>query len=133
MARTRAIPSVEEEIEKVEAIEEEKVQEATPVPSLPKWQFMGGGTLILRDGQSVESNAVFRADSSAIPPAFMDLMRLLEPGEIKPKYSDEDILDIEMVKRADGKYDIMAGDVVLNEVPLSKSGAKAFMITLTAE
>lgn len=134
MARTRSIPSTEVEIEEQsEAILEERVQEETPVPSLPKWQFMGGGTLLLKDGQSIESNAIFYADPSAISPAFMDLMRLLEPGDIKPKYTEEDILDVELVKRSDGKYDVVAGDVILNDTPLSKSNAKAFMASLTAE
>ena len=134
MARTRSIPSTEVEIEEQsEAILEERVQEETPVPTLPKWQFMGGGTLLLKDGQRIESNAIFYADPSAISPAFMDLMRLLEPGEIKPKYTEEDILDVELVKRSDGKYDVVAGEVILNDTPLTKTNAKAFMASLTAE
>ena len=63
----------------------------------------------------------------------MDLMQLLEPGEVKPKYDDSEILDVEIVKREDGKYDVMAGDVALNDVPLTKAGAKAFVASLSAE
>lgn len=133
MARTRTVPSIEEDYEKTESIVEEKVQEETPVPALPKWRFIGGGALILKDGQRIESNQIFFADPSAISPAFMDLMQLLEPGEVKPKYDDSEILDVEIVKRADGKYDVMAGDVALNDAPLTKAGAKAFVASLSAE
>ena len=133
MARTRTVPSIEEDYEKTESIVEEKVQEETPVPALPKWRFIGGGALILRDGQRIESNQIFFADPSAISPAFMDLMQLLEPGEVKPKYDDSEILDVEIVKRADGKYDVVAGDVALNDAPLTKAGAKAFVASLSAE
>lgn len=133
MARTRTAPSIEEDYEKTESIVEEKVQEETPVPALPKWRFIGGGTLVLRDGQRIESNQIFFADPSAISPAFMDLMQLLEPGEVKPKYDDSEILDVEIVKRADGKYDVVAGDVALNDAPLTKAGAKAFVASLSAE
>jgi gentisate 1,2-dioxygenase len=133
MARTRTVPSIEEDYEKTESIVEEKVQEETPVPALPKWRFIGGGALVLRDGQRIESNQIFFADPSAISPAFMDLMQLLEPGEVKPKYDDSEILDVEIVKRADGKYDVVAGDVALNDAPLTKAGAKAFVASLSAE
>lgn len=133
MARTRTVPSIEEDYEKTESIVEEKVQEETPVPALPKWRFIGGGALILKDGQRIESNQIFFADPSAISPAFMDLMQLLEPGEVKPKYDDSEILDVEIVKRADGKYDVVAGDVALNDSPLTKAGAKAFVASLSAE
>lgn len=133
MARTRTVPSIEEDYEKIESIVEEKVQEETPVPALPKWRFIGGGALILKDGQRIESNQIFFADPSAISPAFMDLMQLLEPGEVKPKYDDSEILDVEIVKRADGKYDVVAGDVALNDAPLTKAGAKAFVASLSAE
>jgi len=133
MARTRTVPSIEEDYEKTESIVEEKVQEETPVPALPKWRFIGGGALILKDGQRIESNQIFFADPSAISPAFMDLMQLLEPGEVKPKYDDSEILDVEIVKRADGKYDVVAGDVALNDAPLTKAGAKAFVASLSAE
>ena len=133
MARTRTVPSIEEDYEKTESIVEEKVQEETPVPALPKWRFIGGGALVLRDGQRIESNQIFFADPSAISPAFMDLMQLLEPGEIKPKYDDSEILDVEIIKREDGKYDVVAGDVALNDAPLTKAGAKAFVASLSAE
>lgn len=133
MARTRTVPSIKEDYEKTESIVEEKVQEETPVPALPKWRFIGGGALVLKDGQRIESNQIFFADPSAIPSAFMDLMQLLEPGEVKPKYDDSEILDVEIVKRADGKYDVVAGDVALNDVPLTKAGAKAFVASLSAE
>ena len=133
MARTRTVPSIKEDYEKTESIVEEKVQEETPVPALPKWRFIGGGALILKDGQRIESNQIFFADPSAISPAFMDLMQLLEPGEVKPKYDDSEILDVEIVKRADGKYDVVAGDVALNDAPLTKAGAKAFVASLSAE
>ncbi len=133
MARTRTVPSIEEDYERTESIVEEKVQEETPVPALPKWRFIGGGALILKDGQRIESNQIFFADPSAISPAFMDLMQLLEPGEVKPKYDDSEILDVEIVKRADGKYDVVAGDVALNDAPLTKAGAKAFVASLSAE
>lgn len=133
MARTRTVPSIKEDYEKTESIVEEKVQEETPVPALPKWRFIGGGALILKDGQRIESNQIFFADPSAIPSAFMDLMQLLEPGEVKPKYDDSEILDVEIVKRADGKYDVVAGDVALNDAPLTKAGAKAFVASLSAE
>lgn len=133
MARTRTVPSIKEDYEKTESIVEEKVQEETPVPALPKWRFIGGGALVLKDGQRIESNQIFFADPSAIPSAFMDLMQLLEPGEVKPKYDDSEILDVEIVKREDGKYDVMAGDVALNDVPLTKAGAKAFVASLSAE
>lgn len=133
MARTRTVPSIKEDYEKTESIVEEKVQEETPVPALPKWRFIGGGALILKDGQRIESNQIFFADPSAISPAFMDLMQLLEPGEVKPKYDDSEILDVEIVRRADGKYDVVAGDVALNDAPLTKAGAKAFVASLSAE
>lgn len=133
MARTRTIPSIEEDYEKTESIVEEKVQEETPVPALPKWRFIGGGALVLKDGQRIESNQIFFADPSAISPSFMDLMQLLEPGEVKPKYDDSEILDVEIIKREDGKYDVVAGDVVLSDMPLTKAGAKAFVASLSAE
>ena len=133
MARTRTVPSIKEDYEKTESIVEEKVQEETPVPALPKWRFIGGGALVLRDGQRIESNQIFFADPSAIPSAFMDLMQLLEPGEVKPKYDDSEILDVEIIKREDGKYDVVAGDVVLSDMPLTKAGAKAFVASLSAE
>lgn len=133
MARTRTIPSIEEDYEKTESIVEEKVQEFPPVPALPKWRFIGGGALILKDGQRIDSNQIFFADPSAIPSAFMDLMQLLEPGEVKPKYDDSEILDVEIIKREDGKYDVVAGDVVLSDTPLTKAAAKAFVASLSAE
>ncbi len=135
MARTRRAPLEEEEVKLNKAVEDAKeiVQEATPVPSLPKWQFIGGGILQLKDGRLVESGSFFYADPSVISVAFMDLMRLVEPGDIKPKYDEPEILDVEMVKREDGLFDILAGDTVLNEAPLQEGDANNFIASLTSE
>jgi hypothetical protein len=135
MARTRRAPLEEEEVKLNKAVEDAKeiVQEATPVPSLPKWQFIGGGTLQLKDGQLIDSGSFFFADPSVISTAFMDLMRLIEPGEVKPKYEDNEILDVQMVKREDGLFDIQAGDTVLNEAPLQEGDANNFIASLTSE
>lgn len=136
MARTKHIPT--KDIKPTAKVIEdvvEKVQKETPVPILPKWQFLGGGSLQLRDGRMVDSTTSFFAEASLIPEPFMDLMRLIDPGnmDLKKKYSEDEILNVKLSKRKDNKFDVKAGAVVLNETPLTQAEANAFVASLTTE
>lgn len=110
-----------------------EVAKAAPTtPKLPVWRYNGGGILSLGNGKSVEMNEIFSCAKKDIPAPFLDLMTLVEGVEevYVPEFTEDEILDVEIVEREDGNYDVVAGTNALNEEPLSLKEAKVFLKTL---